>query len=87
LRQSTATHGVLSDAGCVVGAVGMKTIKIKGMSCQHCVQAVEKALGTIDGVSQIKVDLAKGEASFAESKPVEEQVIRDCIKKAGYELG
>lgn len=65
----------------------MKTIKVKGMSCQHCVKAVEKALGTIDGVSNIKVDLSRGEASFEESKPVDDQVIRDCIKKAGYEVG
>lgn len=65
----------------------MKTIKIKGMSCQHCVKAVEKALGMIDGVNTITVDLAKGEASFEESKPVEEQVIRDSIRKAGYEVG
>ncbi len=27
----------------------MTTIKIKGMSCQHCVMAVTKALGGIEG--------------------------------------
>lgn len=65
----------------------MKTIKVKGMSCQHCVKAVTKALGEIDGVSEVKVDLAKGEATFNETGPVDEQLLREKIKKAGFELG
>jgi hypothetical protein len=32
------------------------------------------------------VDLAKGEASFDEAKPVDRAVIRERIKKAGYEV-
>lgn len=65
----------------------MKTIKIKGMSCQHCVKAVTKALGEIEGVQDVKVDLPKGEASFEETKPVDAQELREKIKKAGFELG
>lgn len=87
MRQRAAAHRMVSDADHAVGVVAMKTIKVKGMSCQHCVKAVEKALGTIDGISQVTVDLAKGEASFEESKPVAEQLIRECIQKAGYEVG
>ena len=65
----------------------MRTIKIKGMSCQHCVKAVTKALGEIDGIEGVKVDLSKGEASFNETGPVDEQLLREKIKKAGFELG
>jgi len=64
----------------------MAAIQIKGMSCNHCVMAVTKALGGIDGISNVKVDLAKGEASFDEAKPVDRNVIRERIKKAGYEV-
>jgi copper chaperone len=64
----------------------MATIQIKGMSCNHCVMAVTKALSGIDGISNVKVDLAKGEASFDEAKPVDRNVIRERIKKAGYEV-
>ena len=46
----------------------MKTIKIKGMTCNHCVMAVTKALEKIDGVKNVKVDLAKAEATFDEVK-------------------
>ena len=65
----------------------MRTIKVKGMSCQHCVKAVAKALDEIEGVANVTVDLSRGEASFEETKPVDEEVIRDRIKKAGYEVG
>jgi len=65
----------------------MKTVKIKGMSCQHCVRAVKKALEEIDGVSDVTVDLAKGEAAFEEAHPVDEAVLKEKIQKAGYELG
>ncbi|GKT08452.1 heavy-metal-associated domain-containing protein [Desulforhabdus sp. TSK] len=64
-----------------------RTIKIKGMSCQHCVNAVSKTLSGIDGVQGVKVDLSKGEATFEELKPVDDALIRDRIEKAGYELG
>lgn len=65
----------------------MKIIKIKGMSCNHCVMAVTKALEEIDGVKNIKVDLKKGEATFDEAGPVNMDTIREQIKKARYEVG
>jgi len=64
----------------------MKSIKIKGMSCQHCVMAVTKALSSIDGIKDVKVDLMSGEASFEETKPVDTKIIADVVKKAGYEV-
>lgn len=64
----------------------MTTIKIKGMSCQHCVMAVTKALGKIAGISDVKVDLAKGEATFTETGAVDRDLIRREIEKAGYEV-
>ncbi len=65
----------------------METIKIKGMSCQHCVRAVQKALEEIDGVSGVAINLEKGEATFEKSPAVDDQVIKEKITKAGYELG
>lgn len=64
----------------------MTIIQIKGMSCSHCVMAVTKALGGIDGVQDVKVDLARGEASFDETKPVDRAVIAERIRKAGFDV-
>lgn len=63
----------------------MTTVKVKGMSCQHCVMAVTKALKEIDGITEVTVDLDKGEAAFSETKSVDITLVKDTIKKAGYE--
>jgi copper chaperone len=62
-------------------------VKIKGMSCQHCVKTVKKALEEIDGITNVAVDLATGEATFEETHTVEKDLVREKVKKAGYELG
>lgn len=64
----------------------MTTIKIKGMSCNHCVVAVNKALNEIEGIKDVKVDLQKGEATFEEPMPLDMNIVRERIKKAGYEV-
>ena len=64
----------------------MKNIKIKGMSCNHCVMAVTKTLEKIDGVKNVKVDLQKGEATFDEAKPVDIEIVKERIRKVGYDV-
>ena len=64
----------------------MPTIKVKGMSCQHCVASVTKALSEIEGVTDVQVNLEKGDATFNENNPVPEQTIKDAITKIGFEV-
>jgi copper chaperone len=64
----------------------MTTIRIKGMTCRHCVMAVTRALGGIEGITDVRVDLEKGEAVFNEAKPVDRMWIREKIAKAGFEV-
>jgi copper chaperone len=62
------------------------TIKVKGMSCQHCVMSVTKALGQLEGIKNVQVDLAKGEVRFDNTKEVASQQIAKAIEEAGYEV-
>jgi len=64
----------------------MATLKVKGMTCQHCVMAVKKALGYLDGVRNIEVDLGKGEVHLENPKGVAADKIRQAIENAGYQL-
>ena len=64
----------------------MPTIKVKGMSCQHCVASVTKALAGIEGVTNVQVSLEKGEATFNEKSPVSEDAIKDAITEIGFEV-
>jgi copper chaperone len=62
----------------------MEKIKIKGMTCQHCVMSVTKALGSITGIKNLKVDLVKGEATFENTQKVTGEAIRKAVEEAGY---
>jgi len=64
----------------------VKTIKIKGMSCQHCVMAVTKALSAIDGIANVHVDLKTETASYDETRPVDMATVTSAVKKAGYDV-
>jgi len=65
----------------------MPVFKVKGMSCQHCVMRVTRALESIEGIRNVKVDLESGEASFDEDAPVDRKVLAERVRKAGYEIG
>ena len=64
----------------------MPTVKVKGMSCQHCVSSVTTALSAIEGIDDVQVSLEKGEATFTENKPVDAETIKDAITKIGFEV-
>ena len=55
----------------------MKSVKIKGMSCQHCVMAVTKALSALDGIKNVQVDLKTGTATYDEVKPIDGDILKD----------
>jgi copper ion binding protein len=61
-------------------------LKVKGMSCQHCVMSITKALGQLDGVKNVNVDLQKGEVRFENTKGVPSAQIEKAIVDAGYEV-
>jgi copper chaperone len=64
-----------------------ETVKIKGMMCNHCVMAVKKALNEIPGVTNVEVNLEKGEATFDCEAPVASEAIASQVEKAGYAVG
>ncbi|MEQ7219779.1 copper chaperone CopZ [Vagococcus fluvialis] len=63
-------------------------IKIDGMSCNHCVAKVEKAVSELDGVDKIKVKLKDAEAEakvkFDETKIPLDKVL-EVITDLGYD--
>jgi copper chaperone len=61
-------------------------LKVKGMSCQHCVMSVTKALTQLEGIKNVQVDLAKGEVRFDNTKSMASDRIQKAITDAGYEI-
>ena len=62
------------------------TIKIKGMGCQNCVNAVTESLTELEGISKVNVSLEKelAEVEFDESKINSDKMI-EAIKELEYE--
>ena len=61
-----------------------KELTIEGMSCNHCVMHVTKALNGLDNVSDVKVEIGKATLSAADG--FDANAAKDAIKDAGYEL-
>lgn len=63
------------------------TLNVSGMSCGHCVKAVEENVGKINGVNSVKVDLETGKVEVAfESEKVSLDTIKETIDDQGYEV-
>ncbi len=63
-----------------------RTIKISGMSCEHCVKRVTKALETLPGVKNVKVSLERAEATLEAPAELSLEKIAKAIREAGYQV-
>jgi copper ion binding protein len=63
------------------------TFKIQGMTCNHCVMRVAKALKAVPGVQDAQVDLKKGEAvvTYDEANVTREK-LSFAVADAGYKI-
>ena len=60
-----------------------KKFLIKGMSCAACVAHVERAVGKLDGVSEINVSLLNNTLTLETDSVTDEEII-NAVKKAGF---
>jgi copper chaperone CopZ len=56
------------------------TYKITGMTCNSCEAKVRDILLKVEGVSDVKIDLQKGEAEITMQKHVNTPVLQDALK-------
>jgi copper chaperone len=64
----------------------MSEIQVKGISCEHCVAAMTKAMNSLSGVSNVQVDLASGRVSYDSAAPIPSEDLARVVKAAGFEL-
>ncbi len=61
------------------------TIAIEGMSCQHCVMRVKKAIEGLKGINKSDVQIGQAKVTFDESL-IQKKQIEEAIVKAGYKI-
>lgn len=62
-----------------------KILLVEGMSCGHCEKAVKNALGELDGVKNVLVNLDTKEVEV-EGENLVDASITEAIEEAGYEV-
>jgi copper ion binding protein len=63
-----------------------RTYRVTGMTCGHCVAAVEREVGAIEGVTAVSVDLPTGHVVVVSTRPLTDDEVTAAIDEAGYEL-
>src|SRR5262245_37219796 len=61
-------------------------ILVAGMTCDHCVGTVRRALEGVEGVRSASVDLARGRAEVTKEPELDVEVLCRVIEKAGYSV-
>jgi copper chaperone CopZ len=59
---------------------------VTGMTCEHCVASVTEEVAEVDGVTDVRVDLASGTLVVAGERPVADADVRAAVEEAGYRL-
>jgi copper chaperone CopZ len=60
------------------------SLTISGMSCGHCLNAVNRALSALPGVQVGEVQIGRAELSYDPAVTDTEQIV-DAVRLAGYE--
>jgi copper chaperone len=61
------------------------TLKVEGMTCHHCVQAVTRAIRGVHGVNDVRVDLEAGQAWVEyDAGNASLQRMVDAVAEEGY---
>jgi copper chaperone len=63
------------------------TLKVTGMSCGHCENAVNTALSSLEGVQKVVVSLAAGtvDVEFDPSK-TSVDAMKEAVEEQGYDV-
>lgn len=62
-----------------------ETLQIEGMSCHHCVRAVEDVLRNVPGVQVDRVVIGKADVEYDPAQ-VNRQVLVAAVEEEGYRV-
>ena len=64
-----------------------RTIDVDGMTCEKCILKVVRALEKVDGVTIAAASLEKQSALVGLKENIDDDILREAIRKAGYSAG
>ncbi|WP_454119362.1 heavy-metal-associated domain-containing protein [Microbacterium lacticum] len=63
-----------------------QTYIVEGMTCAHCAGAVSREVRKIDGVADVRVDVASGVVTVDAAAPLAPADVAAAVDEAGYAL-
>jgi len=78
--------GGTDQAAVSLAAMPEATYSVTGMTCDHCVRAVQAEVGKVPGVASVAVDLGAGRVTVSSERPLDEAAVRAAVEEAGFEL-
>ena len=65
----------------------VKILNVEGMSCSHCENSIKKAVGSLNGVGNVIVDLRSKKVTIEfDPEKVNVDIIKDTIEDQGYDI-
>jgi copper ion binding protein len=61
-----------------------QTFVVEGMTCNHCVQSVTRAVTALPGVQEVQVDLPTGTVTVTGEGEVPAASVHAAIEEAGF---
>ena len=62
------------------------TLLVDGMTCGHCVSSISSAVGKVDGVTDVSVDLTSGQVTVTADTSPDQAALRAAVEDAGFDL-
>lgn len=59
-------------------------LKVPDMSCGHCIGAIQRAMETIDGVTEVEASLETKVVVIRSDRPLNEEEVLVSVRGAGY---
>merc|ERR1712187_903425 len=92
-RGTTADHaGVQPSAQAVDGAVDTSvgeadsSYTVIGSTCGHCVASVTRTGEAIEGITDVRIDLASGSSTSTSDEPVARDAVDAAVREGGYQV-
>lgn len=64
-----------------------KVLDVEGMSCNHCANSIKNAVGGLNGVAQVSVDLECSNVAVEfEPDLIDLDTIKNTIEEQGYDV-
>lgn len=61
-------------------------INVKGMTCEHCANAVRTEISSLPGVTDVDVDVDSGEVRIVAEPVPDDAALQAAVDAAGYEM-